>query len=332
MSTASSPPVPPVRPAPAARRVTPVPEDLGLPATPPVAAPEDPPTTHVRARIDALLRTILAHEPGTRAGTDPEELHQFRVATRRLRSVLKQSGAQLGPTAVTVRSELSWLGGALGEVRDHDVLIEALRATVADFEDEDQQAARALVAVFIAERGKAKRRLNRSLTGRRYDSLLQSIAQLARTPDIEPDAGTVAGREERAPLVDSVRKPYRKLGKAVAKLGPNPSDEQLHKVRIRGKRLRYAAELARSAARKKDAKRLKAVVRSAKSLQSVLGDHQDAVVAADRMRELSRTQGDAAIGFIAGRIAEREQVRRNRARAAWPSAAKRVDGAVKKLL
>ena len=70
---------------------------------------------------------LLAYEAGTRSGADPEDLHQMRVALRRMRSVLKLSGALVGDGAEPVRAELGWLGQSLGEVRDYDVLIGHLR-------------------------------------------------------------------------------------------------------------------------------------------------------------------------------------------------------------
>ena len=73
--------------------------------------------------------------------------------------------------------------------------------------------------------------------------------------------------------------------------------------------MRYVAELAG------DSK----VVTRAKQLQDVLGEHQDAVVAGERLRALA-ARGDATLAFAAGRIAEREEARRREARKRWPSA------------
>ncbi|WP_020668078.1 CHAD domain-containing protein [Amycolatopsis nigrescens] len=299
------------------------PGELGLSEEPASAKPKDPPVSHLRAKLDAQVRALLAYEPGTRSGADPEDLHQMRVAVRRMRSVLKLSGDLLGGTAEGVRADLKWLGAALGEVRDYDVLIGHLRETVATFEAVDQPAASRLVQLFVAERATAKRRLNRVLGSARYATLLQSAAQLARTPEHEPavsDTGDPAAAPAPAgagDLVTGLRKPYRKLRKAAAALPANPPDDDLHALRIHGKRLRYATELAGSAAKKKQSEQLKALIRATKELQTVLGDHQDAVVAADRMRGLLEGQ-DPAVAFIAGRIAERELTRRTHARAVWP--------------
>ena len=80
-------------------------------------------------------------------------------------------------------------------------------------------------------------------------------------------------------------------------------------MRKKGKRARYAGELA---GRKK-------LVKRAKKLQDVLGEHQDAVVAAERLRELAAGAAPEQ-ALVAGRLVEREEERRLEARAAWPKA------------
>jgi CHAD domain-containing protein len=83
-------------------------------------------------------------------------------------------------------------------------------------------------------------------------------------------------------------------------------------VRKKGKRARYAAELAGR----------KQLVKRAKKLQDVLGEHQDAVVASGRLRELA-VAAEPEQALVAGRLVEREEERRSDARAAWPKAWKK---------
>jgi len=317
----------------AARRSSTTPADLGLADEPAEARPGDPAATHVRAQLDAQVRELLARAPGTRSGTDPEDLHQMRVALRRMRSVLKLSGALLGPTAEPVRAELGWLGQSLGEVRDYDVLIGHLRELVAGFEARDQLAAQELVAKFVAGRTVARRRLTRALSSARYETMLQGIAQLARQPEREPAPGNVAtvDASASADLIGGLRKPYRKLAKAVVALPSDPPDDDLHALRIHGKRLRYAAELAQTSTKKKQASRIGKLIKATKDLQTVLGDHQDAVIAADRMRSLLDSL-DGRTGFIAGRIAEIELHKRAHARAEWPALWSKVDTAAHRVI
>ncbi|MBE8523649.1 CHAD domain-containing protein [Amycolatopsis sp. H6(2020)] len=299
------------------------PAELGLPDAPVEARPADPAVHHVRAKLDREIRALLAHEPGTRSGADPEDLHQMRVALRRMRSVLKLSGELVGDGAEPVRAELGWLGQSLGEVRDYDVLIGHLREVIADFEVRDQAAGRRLVSKFVSERAAAKRRLTRALSSSRYSTLLHEVSLLTRA-EPAPD-GTRSHN-----LITGLAKPHRKLAKAVHALPADPPDDDLHALRIHGKKLRYAAELAQTSAKKKQPAKIKKLLKATKDFQTVLGDHQDAVIAAERMRTILESV-DGPVGFVAGRIAERELSRRAEARAAWRKSWKAVDAAAKAL-
>ncbi|WP_086848198.1 CHAD domain-containing protein [Amycolatopsis kentuckyensis] len=299
------------------------PAELGLPDAPVEARPADPAVHHVRAKLDREIRALLAHEPGTRSGVDPEDLHQMRVALRRMRSVLKLSGSLVGAGAEPVRAELGWLGQSLGEVRDYDVLIEHLREVIADFEVRDQAPGRRLVSRFVSERANAKRRLTRALSSARYSTLLREVSLLTRA-EFAPPA------DRPHDLIAGLAKPHRKLAKAVRALPADPPDDDLHALRIHGKKLRYAAELAQTSAKKKQAAGIKQLLKATKDFQTVLGDHQDAVIAADRMRTILESV-DGPMGFVAGRIAERELGRRAEARAVWRKSWEAVDAAAKAL-
>ncbi|WP_410639316.1 CHAD domain-containing protein [Amycolatopsis sp. lyj-346] len=297
--------------------------ELGLPDAPVEARPADPAVHHVRAKLDREIRALLAHEPGTRSGADPEDLHQMRVALRRMRSVLKLSGRLVGDGAEPVRAELGWLGQSLGEVRDFDVLIGHLREVIAGFEVRDQAPGRRLVAKFVRERATAKRRLTRALSSARYSTLLREVSLLTRA-EFTPEAA------RSHDLIAGLAKPHRKLAKAVHALPADPPDDDLHALRIHGKKLRYAAELAQTSAKKKQAARIKHLLKATKDFQTVLGDHQDAVLAAERMRTVLES-ADGPMGFVAGRIAERELTRRAEARATWRASWAAVDAAAKAL-
>ena len=71
------------------------------------------------------------------------------------------------------------------------------------------------------------------------------------------------------------------MRRTFADLGDNPEDEALHRSRIAVKRARYAADLAAHELGKPGAR----FVAVAKQLQDILGDHHDAVVAQERIRE-----------------------------------------------
>jgi CHAD domain-containing protein len=105
----------------------------------------------------------------------------------------------------------------------------------------------------------------------RYSHAVDLLRNAAAAPRLTDDADARATKA----LVLVVRKPWKKLKAAVDKLGDDPSDRALHRVRIKVKRCRYATEATSSVYGRRAQKLAKRVA----DLQDVLGDHQDAVVA-----------------------------------------------------
>ena len=86
---------------------------------PPALPHSAPPLEHLKAMLQKQVRELLLHDPGTRFGKDPEELHQMRVSTRRFRALLRAASPLLLPEWSTpLRTEMGWLGQVLGAVRD----------------------------------------------------------------------------------------------------------------------------------------------------------------------------------------------------------------------
>src|SRR5947207_8239179 len=268
------------------------------------AVGEDPPAPspfeELRGRLRHQLAEIERHDPGTRLGRDPESLHDMRVGVRRLRALLRAGRELVASDTVELDERLKELGRILGEVRDLDVLLARLDAEAAELGGEDAKRAASLLAALRTERSGSRSRLLGALRSDEYLALLDDTARMI--DELEP-SGSAATLDE---LTD---KAAAKLRKAVRKLPEEPANEELHAVRKKGKRARYAAELA---GRDK-------LVKRAKKLQDVLGEHQDAVVAAERLRELAVGAAPEQ-ALVAGRLVEREEERRLEARAAWPKA------------
>ena len=265
----------------------------------PVTPTQKHPTTlqQIKLLLLAQLQELEAHDPGVRLGTDPEDLHQFRVATRRTRAIARATRPLLGEALKQLSEELKWLAGLLGPVRDLDVLIERLRSEVAELA-EDRPAGEQLVETLAHERREHRDVLLEAMDSDRYFALLESFeSTIALLPELDADGG----------LRPIAKKQMRKLGKAARELPDVPSDHELHEVRIHAKRARYAAELAGAP---------KKLVESLKELQDVIGEHQDAAVAEERLRKISR----AKVAVAAGRLIERERERRREQRAAYPAA------------
>jgi CHAD domain-containing protein len=268
------------------------------------AVGEDPPAPspfeELRGRLRHQLAEIERHDPGTRLGRDPESLHDMRVGVRRLRALLRAGRELVASDTIELDERLQELGRILGEVRDLDVLLARLDAEAAELGGEDAKRAASLLAALRTERSGSRSRLLGAL---RSDEYLALLDDTARTIDELEPSGSAATLDE---LTD---KAAAKLRKAVRKLPEEPANEERHAVRKKGKRSRYAAELA---GRDK-------LVKRAKKLQDVLGEHQDAVVSAERLRELA-AGAEPERALVAGRLVEREEERRLEARAAWPKA------------
>ena len=270
----------------------------------------DPGAARLREVVEEQRYALLAHEPGTRLGRDPENLHQHRVAARRARAFLRASRAYLDPAWRRLLSDpLRDLGALTGPVRDLDVLLENLPDELRTLDELDRSGGQLLQAQLEVERDEARDRLLEGLDAEEHQVLL---ARLRFPPRL-------AAGVEGIPLERIARKEFRRLAKGVAKLGKQPDDATLHRLRIALKRARYAAEL--SAPRTKEARRFAA---RAKSLQTLLGEHQDSVVAEQRLRTSTVVDARTAAAFVAGRIAERQLARRALLREQLPAAWNRL--------
>jgi CHAD domain-containing protein len=268
------------------------------------------PTEVLRAAIARSTARLLAHDPGVRLGGDIEDVHQARVATRRMRSDLRTFRRALDPGwDESLREELKWLGGLLGTVRDADVLLERLEARVAELPDIDPAAGERLLDLLRRERAEARDELLAGMRSDRYLDLIERLLAASRAVPVSVD-----GADFELELGDLVAKPWKKLRNAVHDLDDDPPDAELHAVRIRAKRARYAGEAVAPAVGKA-AKRFASAV---EAVQEVLGDHQDAVVAGQWLHA-HIPQADGGAAFVAGLLVGVEADEADASRAAWPA-------------
>lgn len=273
------------------------------------------PTEVLRAALSRSTARLLAHDPGVRLGGDAEDVHQARVATRRMRSDLRTFRPALDPGwDESLRDELKWLGGLLGEVRDADVLLERLEEQVAELPEVDRPAGERILDVLRAEREVSREALLAGMRSERYFALLDRLLAASRAVP-----GSTDGTDLELELSDLVATPWKKLRQAVHELDDDPPDTELHAVRIRAKRARYAAEAVAPAVGKAAKKFASAVA----GVQEVLGDHQDAVVAGQWVRDHVPAD-DPAAAFVAGQLVMLEAAAADASRAEWPDAWKRA--------
>ncbi len=264
----------------------------------------------VRRALAVSAVRLLRHDPGVRVGEDPEEVHQARVATRRLRSDLRTFRDVLDPAwASPLRDELKRLGSALGAVRDTEVLRDRLRSRVSKLPETDASAAGSLIDGLESTRAEARDALLASMRDPRYVELLDAIVDAAGAPRVLEEFASSPARKAIGPVLEA---PWKHLESAVDGARHEASDEALHNARIRAKRVRYGAEAVAPVF----GKRARSFAEAAAELQDVLGEHQDAVVAGAWLRE--RSMGEHA--FVAGELAAFESEASAEARGAWPRA------------
>ena len=259
----------------------------------------------------AIARSVLrfvVHMPGVHLGEDPEALHQARVATRRLRSDLRTFGPLLDEDWVgSLREELRWMGGALGTVRDIDVLTLRVQQMSGTLSDVDRYPVRVMMNMLHAERVRRRNALLEVAGQDRYLGLLDQMVEAADHPRLLP----IVDRVSREALLDLVRTPFDWLNQTIMELPDEPADPDLHRIRIRAKRVRYAAEAVAPMVGKRAAR----FAVAAAALQDTLGNLQDAAVAHAWLTQVAQLH--PAVAFTAGQLAGFELIRAESARTSW---------------
>ncbi|MFF4560722.1 CHAD domain-containing protein [Streptomyces sp. NPDC001435] len=261
------------------------------------AKPAKPVTAgdHILAYVRDQRDAIVELDPAVRRDVE-DSVHKMRVATRRMRSTFRSFGKVLDRTVTDpIGVELKWLAAELGVDRDREVLTERLTAALDAVPGE-------LVSGPVHERlrlwagashGGARGRVIGVLDSRRYLTLLDTLDALVAGP---PLLEAAAGTPEKV-IAKAVRKGFASVAGLVEHaLDLDPGHERdlgLHEARKKAKRARYAAEAATPALGDPAA----ALTKDMKSLQTLLGDHQDSVMARQTLREL------AAVAHAAGESA-----------------------------
>lgn len=285
------------------------------PIVPPLG-PEPSAAAAVQAALAASVQRLLGHDPVVRLDLGAFGVHQARVSTRRLRSDLKTFEPLVDPAwAAGLREQLAWLAGALGSVRDADVMGQRLRKAAERLGGADGPQAVRLLKRLERERDHHLAELHALFDGTDYLSLLDRLVGAVRDPAFLP----VAEGPAAVVLPELVRRPWKRLRRDADRLGKGATDEQLHELRIRTKRARYAAEAVVRAVPE-----AALLAEALAELQGVLGDQHDAVVAEGWLRGAvaagcSRQQAMAAGLLIA---AERQDATEHRDawRAMWAKA------------
>jgi CHAD domain-containing protein len=280
----------------------------------------------VSAYVSAQAGRLKALDAAVRRD-EPDAVHQMRVTTRRLRAALQAFPMVLPKPATTrLRAELRWLGRVLGDARDAEVLDQRFQAALADLPAElvVGPAKARVTAYFAPVQAAARQAALRALDSRRYFRLLDDLDELLDDP---PQTATATAPADKI-LPQAVARAYRLTQRRMrrARLAPAGTAREvaLHAARKAAKRARYASEATEPVLGTK-ARRF---ARQMKAVQSVLGDHQDAVTARGVAREIgmrAHLAGENAFTFgLLNERAHRDALGYQRqARSVWKRAARR---------
>jgi len=254
------------------------------PAGEPELTPSAPAGQVVLAYLQAQIDRLTSLDPMVRLD-EPDSVHQMRVATRRLRSTLRSFGMIIDRSGTQrLGGELKWLGDVLGEARDAEVLTERLGTKLRRMPAEQVigPVQARVQGHFAPARAAARDAVLAALDSRRYFSLLDELDRLLAEPPLTERAAMPAADV----LPAAVRRGYRQVGRRMRRgrrtAAGEPRDVALHQARKAAKRARYAGEAVTPAIGKRAAR----FTRQMKKLQSVLGEHQDTVIARQVEREL----------------------------------------------
>jgi CHAD domain-containing protein len=259
---------------------------------------------------------MVAHEAGTRLGEDIEELHDMRVATRRMRAAFEVF--QNAFEAKAVKKHLKGLkatGRALGRVRDLDVFMEKAQQYLDSVPQEQRTGLDPLLVLWENERQADREMMLEHLDSQDYVDFKRKFLEFVS----KPGAGAKPIPETSPHLVKHVVPVliYTRLA-SVRAYGPMleaATIEQLHSLRIEFKKLRYTLEFFREVL----GEGTKALIEDVKILQDHLGDLNDADVACSILREFldewesrqiyrpinERENPEPVVAYLASKHAER---------------------------
>jgi CHAD domain-containing protein len=304
-----------------------------IPGPPDLGATTIDPESSLGELAYAVLRRQLAvlraKEPGTRLGEDPEELHDMRVATRRLRAALDLFVEVLPVRARAYRDELGWVAALLGRVRDLDVQLEAQAAMTsaasawsAMFGSAGEDPLAELAALLDREREAARSDMLAGLDSGRWERLLHGMAALVQQGPLRRSAATRQPAVVAVPDLVEVR--HHAVVKAAKKAKRSAVASDFHRLRIRCKRLRYSLEFSAELYGGRTTRYTKQLT----GLQDQLGLMQDAEVAAARLADLATGEAHLppATVFVMGGVAERHRLESERLLRQVPKELSRVGG------
>ncbi len=202
---------------------------------------------------------------------DSEALHDVRVAMRRLRSWLRAMDVSLHDIGKKTRKRLDQIGDASNASRDAEVLLNWLNDKVKTLTPRERAAVRYLITVLSERKAEADAKLETVVEQNQERTLRTLRRRLSRHAAPVNPADSAADPTFGAVLAHAILRQEAALADALADVESISDDEDIHRARIRGKRLRYALEPLTDVSDE-----ARALVQQLKQLQDALGELHDA--------------------------------------------------------
>ncbi len=208
--------------------------------------PVDPHDTLAEAGRKVLLADfikMLSHEAGSRAGADIEDVHDMRVATRRMRSAFRLLKVYYKPSVVeSFRRRLGKIAQALGDIRDLDVMIDDLKRHQMTLDPDQQAALQDAIDALDQRRAKARRAFVKLVAGRQYAKFIDVFGAFLTTPEMGAKANKSSGvvAYQVRHVVPVILHSHLAAVRAYDTALDGADFATLHGLRIEFKRLRYA--------------------------------------------------------------------------------------------
>ena len=235
--------------------------------------------------LGKAIADIKAHEDGSRRGGDIEDVHKMRVATRRVRAYLKAARPALDRVATDrLRADVRELAGTLGVIRDNDVMIHRLHIEAGLLGDPDTGALEHLITRLDTERIAGRDRLISELDDPSYQALLTELEEAARCSRRWPTPGPICTSWPPTSGGCWTRPTANCTGRSARTHRTTSCTNCGSTASVPATRPNCCTTRALSAS----------FLEALAAFQEVLGNHQDACVLEDKLRELVEESGDPA--------------------------------------
>ena len=271
-----------------------------------------------RAVLQTLNDSMVQSFSGVLSGNDPEDLHAFRVAVRRIRTILQDGDDVVDPESRDrFRHEYRWLGDVTTPTRDADVHLIEFPELAATLPPSRREELAAFNEILLRHRADCHAAMTIELRSMRRAEFGTAWLSFLADDDAWTGCGDLADEPVLRIVLRRIEKANRQLVKNGRKISKKSPAIALHELRKEGKRLRYLLECF---APLFDEKALATILRPLRDLQDDLGEFQDTEVQANALLELAgelKGADDHSALMVIGGVIEQLGVRGADARASF---------------